>query len=598
PAPLTRSNSRTYRPKLRQSTRQTTAPPVQTRRRRVHLSALIQDARIFARLLCHMDWRDFMSFANTCHTFRTLFDAKETRNAILCRFVPGYAQCWRQCDLQQLKEVDVTLHDLHTFQMALSVPLHRYPMHALSCLSEMSPFPEQHNQSERLVRLALAYSRFVLLVQSLAHSTSTPPPPETEDFRPSRRTGRKSGVRELTFPAPLACEASVPVAAPAPSIMSVQSARSPSSTRSSRRKSSGSLFRHKDRNLPPPTEPLTLKYYTNSWRRTIVHSSAGATSDDEDDFVPFRPGRHSLATIADDAIGLPKPPRRFSSLLSSTESSLSTSASPSSISSSASPSPPFFGSPAQSASPVTTTSVGSSVSALPHDFLLATSRSRAPVLRVFVPCDELADDALGVQRCEDQLIRANLWEHLSAGDVVCNLGYIPRSTGSTPRDSDDELNVDATTGARGSKWLLFNGQMLVVYVPTVDVLPLADPLSLPSPFYYMHLGGDTTFRIPRLPPCNDVPQLRLVSVSVRVRSPHSPGGFAMVRRPAWTARVFRQDDNRQQMGAAWFGEWVLQGEGTREGRQVLLDCLSGYDLGPVDWAFCREKSGAGRIWLK
>jgi hypothetical protein len=45
-------------------------------------------------------------------------------------------------------------------------------------------------------------------------------------------------------------------------------------------------------------------------------------------------------------------------------------------------------------------------------------------------------------------------------------------------------------------------------------------------------------------------------------------------------------------------EWVLETEGTREGRQTLVDCLSGDADEVFVWEFVREKCGAGQIWLK
>ena len=53
-----------------------------------------------------------------------------------------------------------------------------------------------------------------------------------------------------------------------------------------------------------------------------------------------------------------------------------------------------------------------------------------------------------------------------------------------------------------------------------------------------------------------------------------------------------------EMGDGWFGEWILEGEGTREGKQVLLDALSGCDMGVREWELVREKSGGGKLWLK
>jgi len=52
------------------------------------------------------------------------------------------------------------------------------------------------------------------------------------------------------------------------------------------------------------------------------------------------------------------------------------------------------------------------------------------------------------------------------------------------------------------------------------------------------------------------------------------------------------------IGEGWRGEWVLEGESTWEGRQVLIDCIRGCELQKREWEFVREKSGAGRIWMK
>jgi len=52
------------------------------------------------------------------------------------------------------------------------------------------------------------------------------------------------------------------------------------------------------------------------------------------------------------------------------------------------------------------------------------------------------------------------------------------------------------------------------------------------------------------------------------------------------------------MGSLWQGERILEGEGTREGRQSLLDALSGDDSSERLWEIVRQKSGGGRVWLK
>ncbi|CAA7267073.1 unnamed protein product [Cyclocybe aegerita] len=300
-----------------------------------------------------------------------------------------------------------------------------------------------------------------------------------------------------------------------------------------------------------------------------------------------------------------------------------------------------------------------------HDLRYATLRTRAPVLRVFVPT-QAADDPGALEACERQLQAAGLWAHLSTGDVVCNFGYVPgagtpntsastsaygsNANGNANASSEDGSDEPITVGWRRSAnssnasaggaeqrtWLLFNGAYLVPYTPP-EVLPLADPLSLPSPFYYTHIlpqGANPLFVIPRLPyglggrgggswgmesgQGEEEFDLRLVHSTTRVPSPHSAKGYALVRKYTWTARVVRPPrpppktsnttsytttsttggPSANDVGEGWFGECVLEYEGTKEGRQTLVDALNGKDLGRRLWELVREKSGAGRVWLK
>ena len=80
-----------------------------------------------------------------------------------------------------------------------------------------------------------------------------------------------------------------------------------------------------------------------------------------------------------------------------------------------------------------------------HELFMATSRVRAPVLRVFVPCTEL--DEAAISDCEDALMRAGLWEHLSDGDVVCKFGYVPPSPAPSPQSSDEGLGSSTGSGS-------------------------------------------------------------------------------------------------------------------------------------------------------
>jgi hypothetical protein len=244
---------------------------------------------------------------------------------------------------------------------------------------------------------------------------------------------------------------------------------------------------------------------------------------------------------------------------------------------------------------------------------------------VFVPCSKLDHGDESVELCERQLQDAGLWDHLSTGDIVCNLGYVPTNPEDGSSDGDDvsPLVIDTqpmlssrsyprrSSGSQSSsggagpiaqrKWLLFDGEYLVPYTPP-DLLPLDQPLTLPSPFYYAHIMppmANLNFIISRLPVCDDVPQLTLVHSTTKVPSPTSLKGYALVKRFAWTARVVRlRMGDEGDVGEGWFGEWVLEYEGTREGKQTLLDALRGKDLGRREWELVREKSGGGKLWLR
>lgn len=117
--------------------------------------------------------------------------------------------------------------------MSQTTPLHIYPTHALTVMSSLLPSVTQHSKSQQLVRLTQTHSRFALLLQSLAHSSSKPPLPEPEPevFSPSLTlaetspsawrahvshlhprplsladsSGGTASFRELNFPAPLSC---------------------------------------------------------------------------------------------------------------------------------------------------------------------------------------------------------------------------------------------------------------------------------------------------------------------------------------------------------------------------------------------------------
>lgn len=509
-------------------------------------------------------------------------------------------------------------------------------MHGLRALTSLYPTFEDDELTRKLVALTQAHSRFVLLLQSLVHSSSEPTPTEPEEVKYKSRFSPVQNLRELTFPAPLAYaqqpsmrdstinmrsghkqSRSQPVngikenIGIGPKLMNVKrdsdfrrrhsillqvhnprpSANSLSSMMSAptSHKRRMSIFGNSSITPPPPEEPRTLKIYSSAWRRAANTSHECTNVDEYGYSMPLR-----------------RPSRHFA--LASTRNSSDSSVSDIAVSRDISWNRPQI-------SPSTSS---------PHELCMATSRVRAPILRVFVPCTKLEDGDENVVGCERQLEESGLWEHLSTGDIVCNLGYIPLNADDDesevlppvgldtllsslrPKSSQKHISPSNSSGVSGSpssqrKWLLFNGQCLVPYNPP-DLLPLDQPLSLPSPFYYAHIMPPSTnpmYTINRLPFCDDVPQLTLVHSTTKVPSPHSPKGYALVRKFAWTARVVRlRMGDEGDMGEGWFGEWVLEYDGTQEGKQTLLDALNGKFLGDRQWEVVREKSGSGKLWLR
>jgi hypothetical protein len=361
--------------------------------------------------------------------------------------------------------------------------------------------------------------------------------------------------------------------------------------------------------LPPPSDtPPALSFYVGGWRRALLTQNLGSSSctgsDEEDEPLP-RPRFHerrssSLQRSTDSSVGSSSP----SSSRSHTRTDYTTDAS--SVNPKEAPRP-FHPNP----------SVVRPSSSSPHDISMATSRFRAPLLRVFVPCTHL--DEIAITACEEQLIEADVWKHLSAGDIICNFGFVP------PPEPDNASQAGARPEhAHRRRWLLFNGYCLVHYIPPSPP-PLENALVLPSPFYFSHIlppFSDPRFvlalpplpsdfmapRSPRGRTYADGPyaQLTLSHVRTRVSSPHSPGGFAMVKKYIWLARIpyvgpRSKTEAGELLGEGWQGEWVLEAEGTKEGRQSLLDAVQASSDGTTQrglWEVARDKSGGGRIWMR
>lgn len=571
----------------------------------------LRNPRILTRILHLIPWRDFNSLLCTCAPIRRIWDIREIRDLVLSRYVYGYRQALRLRDLALFQDVDTTIQDLNLLLLSQQIPLHQYPVHALAVLSPPSPHDPagdaaSSSLSDRLASLTLAHSRFVLLLQSIVHSSPLPLPIDSDPVQYQSRFAVSSsanasphGVRELIFPAPLAFLAEIddsqarsdllappsgarrsksqdtsrfgngnlsPLSNPVTARFgrSTPSFSSPLEPTKLRRSRKFSIFGNKPPPLPPPTELPSLRKYQVGWRKSQMPRTAppspfsrGIDYASEEDFPPLYPAA----------------PSRVSVDVSSSASSISSSSLPSSRR--------VFSDVRHPDSP--------------YDLHAAISRVRAPVLRVFVPCTSFSPEV--VMACEEHLLAANLWQHLSTGDVVCNLGYVPQAT----EDGADGTGQQGKAAQRDT-WLLFDGQTLVPFSPPRPP-PLPDPLSLPTPFYYTHLiSPQTCPQFAFAPPGGgNMPDLTLMRTTSRVPSPQSPVGWAVAKGFTWVARAkvgmgFVEVDDG--LGEGWRGEWVLEADGVTEGRQALIDCLSGASGDEFVWEFIREKSGGGRIWLR
>ncbi len=518
-------------------------------------------------------------------------------------------------------------------------------MHALSILSSplyIPNVPPSDRMTIKLVTLAHTHTRFVLLLQSLVHSThSFTSHIDVDDFSLYPATGASAktvhGVRELVFPKPLSFfNAADPdldrentTVSATKGLRRVSTGRSVTSNYSSysvpraSRDFPSVLKRTGSRNplrpvmsvlgggsqkipLPPPSmNPPAFSYYVGSWRRTLATRKSG---------------HHSSSVSEDEDEALPKPrfhERRSSSVNRSMESSVGSS-SPSSSGSNTEYTDASSVSPKEESKPVC---LPAATSSSPHDLCMATSRFRAPVLRVFVPCTEL--DEFAISACEEQLMVAGLWEHLSAGDIICNFGFVPPpETDSSSQLANSSGKTERTTHRR--RWLIFNGYCLVHYIPPSPP-PVENSLTLPSPFYFTHIlppyaNPRFIFSLPpqsrnssptrsvqsRGYPDDPYAQLTLSHVRTRVSSPHSPLGFALVKKYLWLARILyvgpgSGTEAGPALGEGWQGEWVLEAEGTKEGRQTLVDAAKANANGSTPrglWEVVRDKCGTGRLWMR
>jgi hypothetical protein len=443
------------------------------------------------------------------------------------------------------------------------LPLHRYPNHALTTLSSSSDTATMEDKIQRFVMLCQAHSRMVLLLQALIHSSPSPVREELEDPSLRYRNSAQQDGRELVFPAPLSFtsnDGDSKANAPMPLREHVRFFSMPStsgratrplkgdSARRSLSVSSMLLGRNKVPPPPPSAVPLGMKIYSGSWRGPRRMSVMGSPTS-EDNETHSRRSKRDFVPMTDSS---------GSSMVNSSPG-------------------------------VPSRSLAEFLPTVPHDIRAAAYRLRAPILRVFFPCSKV--DHRTITACEAQLEDVGLWQHLSVGDIICNLGYLPLADDAGPSGSD--MSNDDTSSRES--WLIFDGTGLLPYTPSA-IIPVSEPLLLPSPLYYSHITSppDNPRFIAVLP--REQPELSLVHLPSRVRSPHSPNGFARIRKHQWLARL--RPHVRPGLGEGWHGEWILEGEGTKEGRQSLLDALNGNINVKREWELVMERSTSTRIWLR
>jgi hypothetical protein len=553
----------------------------------ISLASLLRDPRILANFLRYLHWDDFHSLFLTCAAYSHLLRHPNLRDVVLSVYVPGYSYCLRHTDIHARTSITVQFSDLSQFSeyhigrfygtydndgpsvISQQLPLHHYPTDALATLSAQCEIEDLEEKIGKYVMLCQAHSRMVLLLQALIHSSSSLVSEESEDLSLRYRNATRQAGRELVFPAPLSFLPDDGDSKDhAPQKMTRGHGRylpAPTTSPRLRRTEAEPIRRSVSRmsilgrnKIPPPppsADPLSLKIYSGSWRGPRRTSTIRSSASDNVQTHLRRPKPHF--------------PHTRDSSGSSTDNSRDT------------PSP-------NSTSP--TELFPTVTSHAPHDIRTAVSRLRAPILRTYFPCSEM--DHHAITACEAQLEDAGLWQHLSVGDIVCNLGYLPPVSAEGFVNESDQ-SCDDTFGPE--LWMIFDGANLMPYNPSA-ALPLSEPLSLPSPFYYAHITPPpiNPWFIATLP--HEEPELSLVLLPVQVRSPHSPNGFARIKKYLWLARL--PPHVRPSLGEGWHCEWILEGEGTKEGRQCLLDALRGDAYAERDWEIVMERSTPSRIWLR
>ncbi|KAH7107068.1 hypothetical protein BKA62DRAFT_227364 [Auriculariales sp. MPI-PUGE-AT-0066] len=448
----------------------------------------------------YLTWQDILALLNTCRKARTAF--LHHPEAVLETFVPAFNRLLPPSHKDRDQGVRVDVEQWVFFMLSISEPLAQYPALALSLLTKEAQsglqlmgtsdtsLDEQLRldavqvsaaddaRANRLEQLALAHTRMVLLMRSRAPPLSSA---ELDDppFRPTLPSARTPDEPEITIPAPLAyfddssaASASVTVGTPSAPIQlsTANSSKSSSSSSSVQKRSRQSVESSHSRS--PSTNRFSKMFGSGQkapppapQRDKRMWFPAGGSSDTGHEL-----GRR-MSTYNDRSLRM----SRHAHSASDGGGSIRTSR----VSLYGSPRPTldFGNSPLGAFGALDRGFDVNSHS--PHSIYLASSRARALVLRLFVPCATLDEDT--IKECEEQLQEEGLWQHVRPGDVLCNIGHVPETPEGPDVNSSDAgawLIVDKTRHLR--VWHPHTP-------PPLDPATLLNVLS--TPFFYAHISA-------------------------------------------------------------------------------------------------------------
>ncbi|KAG8844610.1 hypothetical protein FRB96_002979 [Tulasnella sp. 330] len=599
---------------------------------------ITEHPNVLASLLTYISFPEFHALCCTSKAMRRLLDELPLRDVVLNRFVPGYNLGSEQFRESSHEEIYVELKDLETLMLSQAIPLHIYSNSAAQTLSGV-PISES---CTRLQHFTDVHSRFVLLMRSRApplnlHSDS-------DDASFSRHGS--DGLPQLTLPAPLAFEeeAEAPTAKTIEAKNHLQMVHEicPIATSATSGSASIHLYhKHDDAtnaHVPRPlakslqkrifalnaiTGPVTGTDAVTYWEASLPAKSRDSICDEASQDPVEDPNRNEYLDQCverfQEEIGAAYVARVHTLGRTRGYTVLAT------IKTVA---PPDI---------LLTNFVGLGVGTFAQAWIIVHGwesdirhrwTARADTCQLQGTCATWNESALHV--CEEQLVAANLWDWLNVGDVVCNLGFVPTPRRESLTDVHDMCdNVDESgKNVPSMGWMVFTGRNLLPL--SIPALPgHIDGLQLPTPLYYVHLLPLPTLTTPAsqtnprfifsIPPVAPGVELRLKAADLTltcvtscVGSPGTKGlAIAKVVRWCWVAKVdgSRLLGSLAPVGEGWCVDWVIEVEGTREGRDALVDAINGtaQNFNPNtdnmdvtrEWEVVREKSIFGsRLWMR